>query len=70
MMNELLKLGSWRINGQSNDKGGGGYSDGGRGWVPQLLCQKNIIPHVGYGRGRPGHGSRREPFPVEFQVPK
>ncbi|PPR85367.1 hypothetical protein GOBAR_AA35326 [Gossypium barbadense] len=69
-MNELLELESWRINGQSNDEGGGGYSSGGRGWVPQMLCQKNIISHVGYGRGRAGHGSRREPFPVEFQVPK
>ncbi|PPS05980.1 hypothetical protein GOBAR_AA14664 [Gossypium barbadense] len=69
-MNELLELESWRINGQSNDEGGGRYSDGGRGWVPQILCQKNIISHVGYGRDRAGHGSRGEPFQVEFQVPK
>ncbi|PPS02218.1 hypothetical protein GOBAR_AA18443 [Gossypium barbadense] len=69
-MNELLELESWRINGQSNDEGGGGYSGGGRGWVPQMLCQKNIISHVGYGCGRAGYGSRREPFPMEFQVPK
>ncbi|PPR87252.1 hypothetical protein GOBAR_AA33440 [Gossypium barbadense] len=70
MMNELLELESWRINGQSNDEGGGGYFGGGRGWVPQMLRQKNIISHVGYGRGRAGHGSRGEPFPVEFQASK
>ncbi|PPS08109.1 hypothetical protein GOBAR_AA12532 [Gossypium barbadense] len=70
MMNELLEFESWRINGQSNDEGGGGFSSGGKGWVLQMLCQKNIISHVGDGRGREGHGSRGEPFPVEFQVPK
>ncbi|PPS19550.1 hypothetical protein GOBAR_AA01023 [Gossypium barbadense] len=70
MMNELLELESWRINGQSNDEGRGGYSDGGRGWVSQMLRQKNIISHVGYGRGRAGHGSHRKPFPVDFQVHK
>ncbi|PPS17435.1 hypothetical protein GOBAR_AA03136 [Gossypium barbadense] len=69
-MNELLELESWRINGQSNDEVGGGYSGGGRGWVPQMLRQKNIISHVGYGRGPAGHGSRGEPFLMEFQVPK
>ncbi|PPS06646.1 hypothetical protein GOBAR_AA14000 [Gossypium barbadense] len=70
MMNELLEFESWRINGQSNDEAGGGYSGGGRGWVLKMLHQKNIISHVGYGRGRAGHGSHGEPFPVEFQVPK
>ena len=70
MMNELLELESWRINSQSNDEGGGGYSGGGRGWVPQMLCQKNILSHVCYSRGQAGHGSRGEPFPVEFRVPK
>ncbi|PPR98903.1 hypothetical protein GOBAR_AA21765 [Gossypium barbadense] len=48
---------------------GGGYSGGRRGWVPQMLRQKNIISQVGYGHGRAGHGSRGEPFPVEFLVP-
>ncbi|PPS15430.1 hypothetical protein GOBAR_AA05149 [Gossypium barbadense] len=47
---------------------GGGYSGGGRGRVPQMLRQKNIISQVGYGRGRAGHGSRGEPFLVEFRV--
>ncbi|PPS00095.1 hypothetical protein GOBAR_AA20576 [Gossypium barbadense] len=70
MMNELSELELWRIIGQSNDEGGGGYSGSGRGWVPQMLRQKNIISHGGYGRGRAGHGSRGEPFSVEFQVPK
>ncbi|KAG8498395.1 hypothetical protein CXB51_006971 [Gossypium anomalum] len=52
-------------------KGSGGkYSGSGRGWVPQVLRQKNIISRGGYSRSRAGHGSRGEPFPVEFQVPK
>ncbi|PPR81061.1 hypothetical protein GOBAR_AA39653 [Gossypium barbadense] len=68
MMNELFELELWRIIGQRNDEGEGGYSGGGRGWVPQMLCQKNIISQVGYGRGRAGHGSRGEPFPMECQV--
>ncbi|PPS16303.1 hypothetical protein GOBAR_AA04285 [Gossypium barbadense] len=70
MMHGLLELESWRINGESNDEGGGRYSDGGRGWVPQMLRQKNIISQVGYGHGRAEHGIRGEPFPVEFQVPE
>ncbi|PPS03496.1 hypothetical protein GOBAR_AA17166 [Gossypium barbadense] len=70
MMKELLELGLWRIIGQSNDEGEGGYSGGGRGWVPQMLHQKNIISQVGYGRGRAGYGSHGEPFSVEFQVPE
>ncbi|PPS17276.1 hypothetical protein GOBAR_AA03306 [Gossypium barbadense] len=52
--------------GEYQRESGGGYSGGGRGWVPQMLCQKNIISQVGYGHGRAGHGSRGEPFPVEF----
>ncbi|KAG8481481.1 hypothetical protein CXB51_026332 [Gossypium anomalum] len=48
---------------------GGEYSGGSRGWVPQVLRQKNIISRVSYGRGQAGHGSCGEPFPVEFQVP-
>ncbi|PPR92681.1 hypothetical protein GOBAR_AA27992 [Gossypium barbadense] len=49
---------------------GGGYSGVGRDWVPQVLCQNNIISHGSYGRDRAGRGNRGEPFPVEFQVPK
>ncbi|PPS04409.1 hypothetical protein GOBAR_AA16258 [Gossypium barbadense] len=70
MMNELIELGLWRITGQKNDEGEGGYSSGGRGWVPQMLRQKNIMSQVAYGRGRAEHGSRGEPFSVEFQVPE
>ncbi|PPS11979.1 hypothetical protein GOBAR_AA08661 [Gossypium barbadense] len=66
-MNELLELGLRRIIGQSNDEGQGGYFGGGRGWVPQMLRQKNIISQFGYGHGRVEHGSRGEPFQVEFQ---
>ncbi|PPS10675.1 hypothetical protein GOBAR_AA09969 [Gossypium barbadense] len=66
----LLELELWRIIGESNDEGGGGYSGVGSGWVPQMLRQKNIISQVGYGRGRARHGSHGEPFPVEFQVPE
>ncbi|PPS14634.1 hypothetical protein GOBAR_AA05938 [Gossypium barbadense] len=67
-MNELFELRLWRIIDQSNDEGEGGYSGGGRGCVPQMLRQKNIITQVGYGRGRAGHGSSGEPFLVEFRV--
>ncbi|PPR87643.1 hypothetical protein GOBAR_AA33047 [Gossypium barbadense] len=69
-MNKLLELGLWRIIGQRNDEGERGYFGGGRGWVPQMLRQKNIISQVGYGRGQAGHGSCGEPFSVEFQVPE
>ncbi|PPR93378.1 hypothetical protein GOBAR_AA27292 [Gossypium barbadense] len=69
-MHGLLEFESYRINDKSNDERRGGYSGGGRGWVPQMLRQKNVISQVGYGRGRAGHGSRGEPFLVEFQVPE
>ncbi|PPS18801.1 hypothetical protein GOBAR_AA01771 [Gossypium barbadense] len=69
-MNGFLELALWKVIGQGSNEGGGGYSGGGRGWVPQVLCQKNIISHGSYGRGQAGHGSRGEPFRLEFQVPK
>ncbi|PPR96368.1 hypothetical protein GOBAR_AA24301 [Gossypium barbadense] len=69
-MNGFFELALWKVIGQGTNEGGGGYSGSGRGWVSQVLRQKNIISHGSYGHGRAGHGSRGESFPVEFQVPK
>ncbi|PPR93873.1 hypothetical protein GOBAR_AA26800 [Gossypium barbadense] len=44
-MNGLLELELWRIIDQGNDKIGGGYSDGGRGCVPQPQCPAKRIAH-------------------------
>ncbi|PPR94417.1 hypothetical protein GOBAR_AA26252 [Gossypium barbadense] len=47
-MNGLLELELWRIIGQGNDEIRGGYSGGGRGWVPQPQCptKRDIISNV------------------------
>ncbi|PPR89680.1 hypothetical protein GOBAR_AA31005 [Gossypium barbadense] len=69
-MNGFLELALWKVISQGTNKGGGGYFGSGRGWVPQVLRQKNIISRGSYGRGRAGHDSRGEPFAMEFQFPK
>ncbi|PPS02172.1 hypothetical protein GOBAR_AA18490 [Gossypium barbadense] len=65
MMNEILDLESWKVFSKGNDEIGGGYSGGGRGWVPQPQCPAKTVSWWSIG-----HGSLGEPFPVEFQVPK
>ncbi|PPR89092.1 hypothetical protein GOBAR_AA31593 [Gossypium barbadense] len=65
MMTGILDLESWKVIGKGNDEIGGGCSGSDRGWVHNYSVQRR-----GYRGGRAGHGSRREPFPVEFQVPK
>ncbi|PPS16583.1 hypothetical protein GOBAR_AA03995 [Gossypium barbadense] len=37
-MNGILDLESWKVIDKGNDEIGGGYSGGGRGWVPQPQC--------------------------------
>ncbi|PPR98543.1 hypothetical protein GOBAR_AA22125 [Gossypium barbadense] len=68
MLNGILELELERVIGQGKDEIGGGYSGGGRGWVPHVLRQKNIITSGSYGRGRAGRGSRGGPFPVELVI--